>query len=149
MPRVYTWASHSTDLQIIIGEYIRGMAWRHEIERRKVLAVFETSTAGVSGMTISLLSPHSVVWHVKVVEWYGGSGDLLQSVMIQIQAANGDKVTKRPTSDVAYSVVGQVNVEQCGDLAEGKAFDLFQMVVAGIQEIYGPNPDSDYTLPEV
>lgn len=69
--------------------------------------------------------------------------------MIQIQAANGDKVTKRPTSDVAYSVVGQVNVEQCGDLAEGKAFDLFQMVVAGIQEIYGPNPDSDYTLPEV
>ena len=69
--------------------------------------------------------------------------------MIQIQAANGDKVTKRPTSDVAYSVVGQVNVEQCGDLAECETFDLFQMVVAGIQEIDGPNPDSDYTLPEV
>ena len=69
--------------------------------------------------------------------------------MIQIQAANGDKVTKRPTSDVAYSVVGQVNVEQCWDLSKCKALDLFQMVVAEIQEIYGPNPDSDYTLPEV
>ena len=50
--------------------------------------------------------------------------------MIQIQTPNGDKVTERSTSDIDYSVVGQVNIQQCWDLSKCEALDLFQMVVA-------------------
>ena len=50
--------------------------------------------------------------------------------MIQIQTPNGDKVTERSTSDIDYSVVRQVNIQQCWDLSKCEALDLLQMVVA-------------------
>ena len=71
--------------------------------------------------------------HVQVVERYGRSGDLVQHVVIQIQTANRDKVTECSSSDVDYSVVGQVNVKQSRNLPESEGLDLFQMVVAEIQ----------------
>ena len=55
--------------------------------------------------------------------------------MIQIQTPNRDKVTEGSTSDIDYSVVGQVNVKQCWDLSKCKALDLFQMVVAETKAI--------------
>ena len=41
-----------------------------------------------------------------MVERYWRPGYLLQQVVIQIQTANGDKVTEGTSSDVIYSVVG-------------------------------------------
>ena len=55
--------------------------------------------------------------------------------MIQIQTSNRDKVTERSTSDIDYSVVREVNVEQCWDLSKCKALDLLQMVVAETKDI--------------
>ena len=71
--------------------------------------------------------------HVKVVERYGRSGNLVQHVVSQIQTANRDKVTECSSSNVNYSVVGQVNVKQSRNLPESEGLDLFQMVVAEIE----------------
>ena len=68
-----------------------------------------------------------------MVERYGRSGNLVQHVVSQIQTANRDKVTECSSSNVNYSVVGQVNVKQSRNLPESEGLDLFQMVVAEIE----------------
>ena len=71
--------------------------------------------------------------HVEVVEGDGRAGDLLQHVVVEVDAADADQVPEGAPLHLRDQVVGQVHVQQGRDLPEREGLDLGEVIVAEVE----------------
>ena len=71
--------------------------------------------------------------HVEVVEGDGRAGDLLQHVVVEVDAADADQVPEGAPFHLRDQIVGQVHVQQGRDLPEREGLDLGEVIVAEVE----------------
>ena len=71
--------------------------------------------------------------HVEVVEGDGRAGDLLQHVVVEVDAADADQVPEGAPFHLRDQIVGQVHVQQGWDLPEREGLDLGEVIVAEVE----------------
>ena len=74
-----------------------------------------------------------VVGHVEVVEGDGRAGDLLQHVVVEVDAADADQVPEGAPFHLRDQIVGQVHVQQGRDLPEREGLDLGEVIVTEVE----------------